>query len=218
MSYFGTSPAGRILCSVFLVASVATLDVSTTRVRVALLFVLLAVLAVARPDPRALLRRSVLAVGAIVAMCVPWALAGDFARALELAGRASAASLIALAFASTVALDQLPSALRALGLPADFTSTVHGMLWQVGHIGTEGRRLVLARRLRGARGVIGPEVLAELLVRTTARAERVELAMQLRGAHSEAAARRVPLAARDLPAMIVALALGIGLHLLAHWG
>jgi energy-coupling factor transporter transmembrane protein EcfT len=92
------------------------------------------------------------------------------------------------------------------------------MLWQVGHIGTEGRRLVLARRLRGARGAIGPEILAELLVRTTARAARVDLAMQLRGAHSEAAARQAPLAARDALATGIALALGIGLHLLARGG
>jgi energy-coupling factor transporter transmembrane protein EcfT len=212
----GVSPAGRILCSVFLVASVATLDPSTTRVRVSLLVLLFAIFALTRPDPLVLARRGLVALGAVVALCVPWVIAGNWPRALEVGGRASASTLIALAFAGTLSRAELPGALRALGLPADFASTVHAMLWQVGNIGSEGRKLVLARRLRGARGAIGPEILAELLVRTTARAERVDLAMQLRGANSEAAARRVGLGPRDVLVAGIALGAGIGLHLLAR--
>lgn len=212
----GPSPAGRILCSVFLVASVATVDPSTARVRVAVLVLVIALLALTRPNPLVLGRRALVALGAVVALCLPWVIAGNWPRALELGGRAAASTLIALAFAGTLRRSELPGALRALGLPADFASTVHAMLWQVGNIGSEGRRLVLARRLRGARGAIGPEILAELLVRTTARAERVDLAMQLRGASSEAAARRVGLTTRDVLAAAIALGTGIGLHLFAR--
>jgi energy-coupling factor transporter transmembrane protein EcfT len=180
---------------------------------VAVFALLVVVLGLTRPDPRVLARRALFALGAIVALCIPFAIAGDWARAIELGARASAATLIALAFASTWKLDELPAALRALGLPLDFVSTVHAMLWQVGHIGSEGRRLVLARRLRGARGVVGPEILAELLVRTTARAERVDLAMQLRGTHSQLAAGRSSANWRDWLGIGCALMLGIGLHL-----
>lgn len=214
MNLLGLSPAGKIACSVVLVASVATSDPSSSRVRVAVGVLVLAVFALARPDLLVLARRLLVALGAIVALCVPFAIAGDLPRAFELAGRAGAATLIALAFASTLALDELPSGLRALGLPLDFVSTVHAMLWQVGNIGNEGQRLVLARRLRGARGVVGPEILAELLVRTTARAERVDLAMQLRGTHSELAAHGSRLKMRDILGIGCAFCIGIALHLI----
>jgi energy-coupling factor transporter transmembrane protein EcfT len=201
---------------VTLVAGVATVNPGSPAIRIAVPALALFVLSLTRPDRRVLARRTLVAFGAILAVCLPFVLVGDFVRALELGGRAAAATLIALAFAATLPLEELPGALRALGLPADFASTVHGMLWQLGNIRAEGRRLVLARKLRGARGVVGPEILAELLVRTTARAERVDLAMQLRGAHSALAARRVGLGARDFVGIAIALAVGIGLHVLAR--
>jgi energy-coupling factor transporter transmembrane protein EcfT len=74
--------------------------------------------------------------------------------------------------------------------------------------------LILARQLRGARR-FGPEVLAQLLVRTTERAERVDLAMRLRGASgTEQSGFDLGGVALLLGALFVAVAL----HLLGRSG
>ena len=107
----------------------------------------------------------------------------------------------------------MPSALRSLGAPRLLAATIHTMLWQAEHVGDEGRRLLLARRLRGCRERFGPDLLAQLLVRTTARAERVDLAMRLRGADG-APPPRPRLGLVDLAVAALSLAAGAALHLL----
>ncbi len=201
-----------------LVVGVATVPFHHTPVRLAVGFVLIATFALTRPDFGLLWRRGLLAIGAVAALMVPWVVTGDIEHALEVGARASAATLIALAFASTLPLRELSPALRALGVPAVFASTISTMLWQLSNVAAEGRRLVLARKLRGVRGVVGPEILAELFLRSTARAERVELAMSLRGAHSASTNRRTGLGAEDVLGALACGAVSVGLHLLARGG
>lgn len=196
-------------CLVVLAAGIATAPLGSLASRGLLAALVLAVLGLARPRPRWLARRLGPPLVGLAALLLPLVLVSSAERSAEIVARAVGAAVVAAAVASTLALAELGPALAALGVPRALSSAVHALLWQLEHVGAEGRRLILARQLRGARR-FGPEVLAQLLFRTAARAERVDLAMRLRGASAPAAGR---ISRRDLPALCAALAAAVALHL-----
>lgn len=201
------TPAGRIATSLLLVAGVAT---APERAWPAALALAALCLVLTRPRPAWFLKRALLGLLPLLAMTAALAL-DDTARALAVGARALAALVIALSMAGTLDLASLPGALRALGAPRALSATIHAMLWQLEHIADEGRLLVLARRLRGDARSAGPEVLAQLLIRTAARAERVDLAMRLRGADGLPPPRQ-RLRARDGAAIALGAGTVVALH------
>jgi energy-coupling factor transporter transmembrane protein EcfT len=206
------SSPGRLATTLVLVIGVATLPIDSLR-RAELVFLLVAlVLTLARPSPRWLVRRLALASLAIFAILVPLFLSAAPSHALAIGYRALATVVIALAASSTIALSDVPRSLRALGLPELYASTIFALVWQLDHIADEARRLVLARRLRGA-SAIGPGVMTSLLIRTRLRADRVDLAMQLRGATASNALA----AARLGPIDALAIASTLGAVVGSHW-
>jgi energy-coupling factor transporter transmembrane protein EcfT len=164
----------------------------------------------ARPRARWLARRAAAASMAVAAIVVPFVLAGQTERAAEFAFRAATAVALALTFAATISLADLPRALATLRVPRALSGAVHALLWQLEHVGDEGQRLLLARRLRGARGAFGPEVLSSLLARTAIRAERVDVALALRGVRAPES--RDGLRRTDWVATVAVLAFAVALH------
>lgn len=210
------SPAARLLAGVLLVAAIATAPLGSLVALSMSAALLVAVLLAAQPHPRLLVRRALPALLVIAALVVPLVLAGQATQALMMGTRATLALGVALAVAASLRLDELPGALSALRVPAALASVVETMLRQLQSVQDEGRRIVLARRLRGARGFgVGPEVLSALLVRTSARAERAELAMRLRGYSPEAAREQARIGGRDLPLLGLVVALAVLLHVAA---
>ncbi len=203
------SPVARITCLVVLAAGIATAPLGSSSSRWALALLLLALLLITRPRFSWLARRLGPALLALGALLVPLALSMDLARVVVIALRAVGAALASACLASTIPLRELGPALVAVGTPRSLASAVHTLLWQLDHVGAEGRRLMLARRLRGAER-FGPEVLSQLLVRTAARAERVDLAMRLRSADGAPEASRF--GAVDALVCLSALAVVVALH------
>lgn len=201
-------PAARLAGLIVLAAGIATATLASTTSRALLVAILAGVLLVTRPSPRWLALRLAPVLLGLGALLVPLLVGGGGARAPEILARALGAALVAISIASTIPLAELGSALATLGVPRSLASTVHTLLWQLEHVGGLGRRLILARQLRGARR-FGPEVLAQLLVRTTGRAERVDLAMRLRGALG---AERARFGLDGLVVTALALALALALH------
>jgi energy-coupling factor transporter transmembrane protein EcfT len=212
----GTSSAARVLCSVIIVVGVALVPAELRGALAAALVVALALL-VTRPRVRWLLLRFLPALLAIAALVLPLVLAGRAADASFVAIRASLATVAALAFASTIATGELGAALLALGVPLAVSATVETMLRQLSTLQSEGRRIAFALRLRGARGVtLTTHVCAALLVRSATRAERIELAMRLRGYDMRRAAHAARLRSTDAPALTLAAAAATALHLTLH--
>ena len=212
MKHWPSAPA-RLACLLVLVAGVATAPVQARRGQLLALVIPCVALALTRPRLRWLASRLGAASFGLAALIVPFVLLGPAARALPISLRATSATLIAIAIASSIELSELPRALRSLAVPEVLASTVHAMLWQLGHVSDEARRLLLARRLRGARNGFGPEVLALLLVRTAARAERVDLALRLRGATGALTARS-RFRPSDAPILGLAAGAALALHVL----
>jgi energy-coupling factor transporter transmembrane protein EcfT len=205
------SAAGRLLATLVVVGGVATAPLPERRTALVLAAVVAAAaLGWARPRLAWLWRRALAASLAVTALTIPFVLAGRPDRAAEVGVRAGLALTITLASASRLELRELPVALVSLRVPRELASTLHALLWQLEHVADEGRRLLLARRLRGATGVIGPEVLSALFARTTLRAERVELAVALRG--SDPLGERRALSRLDLGITAVACVLAWALH------
>jgi len=210
------SPAARLLAGAVLVAAIATTPVGSLPALSISLLLLVATLLAARPRLRPFARRALPALLVIAALVVPLVITGRTAEALAMGARATLAVGVALSVAASLGLDELPGALSALGVPAALAAVVETMLRQLGSVQDEGRRIVLARKLRGARGFgVGPEVLSALLVRTSARAERAELAMRLRGYNPVLARERARLGRRDLLLLGLTIALAILLHIAA---
>jgi len=208
---FAPSQAGRLLATLVLVAGIATAPVPERRTALLLASVVAAAaLGWARPRLGWLWRRALAASLAVTALAIPFLLAGQPERAANVGVRAALALTVTLALASRLELRELPATLVSLRVPRELASTLHALLWQLEHVANEGRRLLLARRLRGATGVIGPEVLSSLFARTTLRAERVELAVALRG--GDPLGERRALSWVDVIAAAIALALGWALH------
>ncbi len=205
----------RIVCALVLASGIATAPLAG-RVELGLLaLALLVTYALERPGSRWLASRVGPLVLGIVALLVPLWLTGDVARANRLALRAFAAAWCATLILSQLTLPRLAPALRALGVPLALRSAIHTLVWQLEHVAEEGRRLILARELRQARR-FGPEVLSELLVRTAARAERVDLALRLRGVHDPSARSRYAYGALDVATLAACLGLGVALHWLGR--
>lgn len=210
-----TLPATRIACLILLAAGIATARMSSLESRLALGLLCLAVLLATRPRARFLLKRLVPALLGVGLLLLPLGLSVNSERAVEVILRAAGAVTITTLVASTVELPELGKALGMLGAPAELTSLVHTLLWQLGNVGAEGKRLLLARQLRGARG-FGPEMLAQLLVRTAARAERVDLALRLRGPGGGADESGQRFGVRDAAALATVCASLVALHWLGR--
>ena len=175
------SVAARLVGAVLLAMGLATAPLTEPAALFAALAVVAAVLAIARPRISTLLSRGLLALFAIVALALPIALS-DPMRGASIAIRATLATTAVLAITSSIPFARLGPALAALGLPRGFSAVVTTLLRQLGSLGSEARRLQLARTLRGASGrALSGELVAALLTRSAARAERAELAMRLRG-------------------------------------
>ncbi len=210
------SPAGRLLSGVLLVAAIATAPLGSPRALSISAALLVSMLLAAQPRLRPLAHRALPAVLVIAALVLPLLIAGQTTQAIAMGARATLAVGVALAVAASLQLDELAGALGALGVPTVLARVVETMLRQVSSVQAEGRRIVLARRLRGARGFgVGPDVLSALLIRTSARAERADLAMRLRGYNSAAAKKRAQLGLRDVPLLLVVLSAVVLLHVAA---
>jgi len=208
------SPAARILLLVGGAASIATLHSPSPHRLAASALGLLVVMALVRPDLKKLARRALLGIGVVVMFVLPLLASGQNEQAALLGARSLLALSLALTLADTLRLDEVGPGLAALGLPCKLASVVAAALTQVGLLRETGERVVLARRLRGARGVsVGPDVVAALLVRSAERAERMSLAADLRGRDIRRAAKRARLMPRDGLALAPALAAALVLHL-----
>jgi cobalt/nickel transport system permease protein len=114
---------------------------------------------------------------------------------------------------------QLGGALAALRVPYAIAGVIETMLRQVAHVTSEGRRIRLALELRGAHGSgLTLTLLGALLVRSVQRAERVDLAMRLRGYDPGRAAELARLRASDAPALALAIAAALTVHALPRLG
>jgi energy-coupling factor transporter transmembrane protein EcfT len=206
-----SSPAARLLCLVILVTSVATAPLSRTGL-VSGVAVALTVLVIARPPLRQTLRRIGAGAVLISAVLLPLALVGETQRAMLLMARAAAALLVAVAFAGTLKLSDVASGCRALGIPSYAVRVIETMLRQVSVLREVGQRIVLARKLRGARGTSASgEVFATLLLHSAERAQRSALAMRLRGFGGQSA-HGARLRASDAPLLVAVCAAAIAIH------
>ncbi len=175
-----TTAPGRLLCCIALVIGIATCPLSGAGTLASAILFGAAAIAIA-PAPRPFLRRLAYASLVVVALVGPFYFSVGASAALARGGRALLASATALCFAATLKPTELGPAMRGIGVPAKLSSIISVMMRQLTQLGEEGRRLLLARKLRGATGMIGPDVLASLLVRSSRRAEKLELALTLRG-------------------------------------
>lgn len=209
------SVAARLLALALMAVGLATVPLTRPAPLLLALGLVLAIVAIVRPAPRRIARRGLPALLGIGALALPLA-ASDPARGATVALRALLAVTAVLTIAETIPLTRVGPALSALGLPPALSNVVATLLRQLGSLLDEGRRLALARRLRGAGGVgVSTEMMAGLLARSAARAERVELAMRLRG-YDEA--HRLPgtaLRLADTPLLTLAAAAAVALHLAA---
>jgi energy-coupling factor transporter transmembrane protein EcfT len=205
-----------VLVLLSIVVGIATAPRQVTSSLVASAALALGLVALARPAPAAFARRAALGALAIAAICLPIAWT-DLDRAVWLGGRAAAALVAALALASTIAEAELGPALSALGAPRGVSAVVASLLRQTGSIAAEGRRLALARSLRGATGIgASTEMFAALLARSAQRAERVELALRLRGYDERVRRPGVRLALGDVPAIAAAVLAAVAVHWVAR--
>jgi energy-coupling factor transporter transmembrane protein EcfT len=155
------------------------------------------------------------AVGLITALVLPFIVTGEWVTAARLGLRALSAATIALTFTSDLSGPGLATALGTLRAPASLVEVIEGLALQLDSLRNVARRVVLARKLRGARGLKGSAtVLPELLVRSAERAERLELARRLRGYERR---QRDPLTLKDLLPASFALLGALLLHAIAFW-
>jgi energy-coupling factor transporter transmembrane protein EcfT len=203
-------------CAV-LVTAISTAPLRSRDALVACAFATLAVLCVTRAAPVELLKRSLVAVPLLATLVLPVLLAGQASHAFELGVRAMLALITALSFATTLSTIELPAALTSLKLPRPLVHMLGTMLRQAGAVQAQGQRILLARKLRGAKGgAMSAEVLASLLTSTAERAERVELAMRLRGADLATPKAGQGLALRDLPLLLASSCAAIAIHIWAR--
>lgn len=203
--------------TVGLVASIATIPTASTAglaTGIALGLGALAGLGTRSTSLRRLLLPSLMGLCAVV---LPWLLAGDLDRAARLGARALGVLGMALGLSGVHRAAELPPALRSLGAPAALAGVVATMLAQAEVAKDEGRRLVLARQLRGAVATAArAEVLSAWFARTVGRAERVDVARRLRGYDPSLAVRSASLRAADAPWLMTGLVVGSVPHAAAY--
>ena len=209
------TPAGRVLGAIILTTAIATLPTVNQRVALALLACVIAATLAARPNLKRLSLRLSIALMVIGMLVLPFLLSGQLERAARLSLRALGAATVALAFTSDLLGAELARALGALRAPAALVEVLEGLTLQLDSLKTTCGRLLLARKLRGARGLRGSaSVLPELLVRSAERAERVDLARRLRGYHYVRPERSF--ARQDIWPLSIAFASATLLHVLAR--
>jgi energy-coupling factor transporter transmembrane protein EcfT len=198
-----------------LTTSIATLPNVSGRVALAVLACALSALLLARPNLGRLSVRLGVALGVIGMLILPFLAIGDFERGIRLSLRALGAATVALAFTSDLAAPDLARALSALRAPTPLVEVIEGLTLQLDSLKGTYRRLLLARRLRGAQGWSGAaSLLPELLVRSAQRAERLDLARRLRGYECQRPARSF--GRQDILPLLVAAASAAILQALAH--
>lgn len=169
---------------------------------------------VLRPNLSRLARRFAIVVPMIAIFAAPFLLAAQFEAAARLAFRALSAALTVLIFTAGMSPAELTRTLASLRVPASLVDVVDGLLLELDGLLGVARRIVLAQRLRGAKGLrIFTRLVPELLVQSAERAERVDLARRLRGY----GVRRQPLSLTpaDLACFILVLSFAGAVHYLA---
>jgi len=171
-----------VLSALVVTAAIATLPSVTGWVALGVLACAVGAASIAKPNLKRLSVRLGAALGMVAALLLPFLLVGDFERATKLGLRALGAATVALAFTSRLSGTELAHALGALRAPVALVEVIEGLASQLDTLKSTAKRILLARRLRGARGIAGSiSVLPELLVRSAERAERLGLARRLRG-------------------------------------
>ncbi len=206
------TPGARLLGGVVLALGFATARPSVWALTAAAFF-LLAVIQLAAPPPRRWQGRLAVALLGSSVVLLPFALGGDMERLGQMLLRTTTATLAAVAMSLSIRGTELSGALESLRAPRAIAQMVAHTTAQLGSIASEGKRLVLARKLRGARGTSANlELMSSLLIRCAERAERRALASELRGSSATRTARALggPGSALFLGSCLV-LALG------AHW-
>ncbi len=205
------SPAARLAACIVVVSAVGTAPAGSGRGTLVSLVVAMAVVVAASPSARWIFTRGALAMAPLAALIAPLALESPESAAW-LAVRSILATLVALGFAATLGGAELPRALRGLGVPASLSRIIETMTRQIATAGSDLRRLVLARRLRGARFAASVDAVAVAVGRGAVRAERIGLAMRLRGATRASCARPGRLRLGDARLLALAAAFAVAAH------
>jgi energy-coupling factor transporter transmembrane protein EcfT len=197
-----------------LVTGIATAPLRAPAVTAAALVALGAT--VASGGLRRVARAAPAAVLFATATTLPIAWARGLEAALFTAVRAACAIATAVAVAGAIPRERLGPALRGIGVPAALAAVVAAALRQMAELREEGQRLLLARRLRGRAGYKGgANLVGVLFLRAARRAERVELALRLRGASTERALTAARLSPGDAPFVALSFFAALAIHLSA---
>ncbi len=146
---------------------------------------------------------------------------GGVEKALRLLARAWVSILVTLLLAMTTPLSSILTALERWHFPRGFLevcSLVYRYLWVLLE---EGRRLLLARRLRGGTAPpwrSGGRILATLFARALGRAQRIEIALRLRGYRGTLPlGRRLAWTGRDSRRLLLATVVLTAAVIAPHW-
>jgi energy-coupling factor transporter transmembrane protein EcfT len=198
-----------------LTAAIATLPKVNGNVALALFLCAAAAILSARPNLKRLSMRLSIALSMIAMLIAPFILTGDVDRILLLSLRGVGAATVALAFTSDLSGMDIARALSVLRAPKPIVEVLEGLALQLDSLNNTAARLLLARKLRGARRFSGMNnILPELLVQSAERAERIDLARRLRGYQPSPPARTF--ARQDFWPLLIAGASAALLHTLAH--
>lgn len=209
------TPSGRLVCALILVAGFATAKPvwSSLAVSGSIATILVVISGTSR---RALAVVFPVALMASVAV-LPLAVDGSASLAIRIAVRAVISSTVAVTVLGGMKLGELNGALVAMGAPRALSATVESSLRQLSELREQGKRLVLARKLRGpVHARDGALLMGAWLARTADRAARVELSMALRGYSPERALHASPLGRMDAVAIFGCLLGGLAAHAAGH--